>query len=251
MTVALLVAHPGHELRVHGWVERERPVVYVITDGSGSRQEARTESTCRLLAAAGARPGPVLGRVTDAELYRALLRGDHRLFVELFEEIADSVAREGVSVLAADAAEGYNPAHDVARLIANAVAARAARGGLPVENLAFPLEAAPGAGAGDVAVRLELDDEAFARKLAAARAYAAMRDEVDRALAGHGLEAFRVETLRRADPGFDLEAIHGPKPFYERFGERRVAEGVYPEAVRFRAHLQPLAARLETLVARG
>ena len=251
MTVSLLVAHPGHELRVHGWVERERPLVYVLTDGSGPREEARTESTRRLLAAAGARPGPVFGRVPDVELYRALLRGDHRPFVELFEEIADSVAREGVSVLAADAAEGFNPAHDVARLLANAVIGRAARGGLPVENIAFPLDAAPGAGAGDVAVRLELDDEAFARKLAAARAYAAMEEEVDRALAGHGPEAFRIETLRRPDPGFDLEAIHGPMPSYERFGERRVADGVYPEVVRFRAHVQPLAARLEALVARG
>jgi hypothetical protein len=249
VTVALLVAHPGHELRVHGWVERERPLVYVLTDGSGSRQEPRTESTRRLVAAAGARPGPVFGRVPDVELYRALLWGDHRLFVQLFEEIADSALREGVRLLAADAAEGYNPAHDVARLLANAVAGRSARLGFPVENLAFPLEAAPGAGAGDVVVQLELDDEAFARKLTAARAYAAMAGEVDRALAGHGEETFRVETLRRADPGFDLAAIHGPVPLYERFGERRVADGVYPEVVRFRAHLQPLAARLAALVA--
>ena len=251
MSVALLVAHPGHELRVHGWVERERPLVYVLTDGSGRRQEARTESTRRLLAAAGARPGPVFGRLKDADLYRALLWGDHRPFVELFEEIADSARQEGLRLLAADAAEGYNPAHDVARLLANAVAGHCARLGFPVENLAFPLEAAPDEGAGDVVVRLELDDEAFARKLAAARAYAAMSEEVDRALGGHGEAAFRVETLRRADPGFDLEAAHGPTPFYERFGEQRVAEGVYPEVVRFQAHLQPLAARLEALAARG
>jgi hypothetical protein len=251
VSVALLVAHPGHELRVHGWVERERPIVYVLTDGSGSRQEPRIEATRRLLAAAGARPGPVFGGVKDGELYQALLRGDHRLFVELFEEIAESASREGVSVLLADAAEGWNPAHDVARLLANAVAGRSARGGVPVESLAFPLEAAPGEGAGEAAVRLVLDDAAFARKLGAARAYAAMRDEVERAIAGHGAEAFHVETLRRPDPGFDLEPIHGPVPLYEHFGERRLAEGVYPEVVRFRAHLQPLAARLEALAERG
>jgi len=204
-----------------------------------------------LLVAAGARPSPVFGKLRDVELYRALLRGDHRPFVELFEEIAESALREGVSVLAADAAEGYNPAHDVARLLANAVAAHSARSGLPVENLAFPLEAAPGAGSGEVTVQLALDEGAFTRKLAAATAYGEMKEEVERALAGHGEGAFRVETLRRADPGFDLEAAHGPTPFYERFGERRVAEGVYPEVVRHRAHLQPLAARLEALVAQG
>jgi hypothetical protein len=128
---------------------------------------------------------------------------------------------------------------------------RAFRAGLPVESLAFPLEAAPDEGAGEVAVRLVLDDASFTRKLAAARTYVAMRDEVARAITGHGSEAFRVETLRRPDPGFDLEAVHGPTPSYELFGERRVADGVYPEVVRFRAHLQPLAARLEALAARG
>ncbi len=45
--------------------------------------------------------------------------------------------------------------------------------------------------------------------------------------------------------------MHGPSPFYERFGEGRVAEGAYPEVVRFRAHLLPLAARLEALASRG
>ena len=31
----LVVAHPGHELRVHGWLELARPTVCILTDGSG------------------------------------------------------------------------------------------------------------------------------------------------------------------------------------------------------------------------
>ena len=31
----LFVAHPGHELCVHGWLEIARPKVFVLTDGSG------------------------------------------------------------------------------------------------------------------------------------------------------------------------------------------------------------------------
>lgn len=30
---ALVVAHPGHELRVYGWLEQARPRVFVLTDG--------------------------------------------------------------------------------------------------------------------------------------------------------------------------------------------------------------------------
>src|SRR5947207_1965878 len=30
----LLVAHPGHELLLHGWISRNKPVVHVLTDGT-------------------------------------------------------------------------------------------------------------------------------------------------------------------------------------------------------------------------
>jgi hypothetical protein len=53
---ALVVAHPGHELRVHHWLELTRPFVIVLTDGSGHSGQSRLASTTRVLAAAGARP---------------------------------------------------------------------------------------------------------------------------------------------------------------------------------------------------
>jgi hypothetical protein len=46
---ALIIAHPGHEIRVHGWLERAKPVVYVLTDGSGRSGQSRLASTARLL----------------------------------------------------------------------------------------------------------------------------------------------------------------------------------------------------------
>ena len=223
--------------------------MYVLTDGSGSRQEPRTESTRRLLAAAGARPGPVFGRMPDAQLYRALLRGDDGPFAELFEEIADSAAREGVRVLAADAAEGFNPAHHVrgswrtrSSGVRPALASRSRTSPLP--STPHPARAREGGGAAG-ARRRGLRTEALRGPgVRGVRARSTARSPT-------GEEAFRVETLHRAEAGFDLEAIHGPVPLYERFGERRVADGVYPEVVRFRAHLQPLAARLAALAARG
>src|SRR4051794_29308473 len=51
---ALVVAHPGHELRVHGWIEAVRPLVHVLTDGSGSSGRSRLESTRRVLGPTGA-----------------------------------------------------------------------------------------------------------------------------------------------------------------------------------------------------
>src|SRR5260221_8686768 len=52
---ALIIAHPGHELRVHRWLEKTRPLVLVLTDGSGRTAQSRLASTTRILKqAAGA-----------------------------------------------------------------------------------------------------------------------------------------------------------------------------------------------------
>ncbi len=81
---ALVVAHPGHELRVHHWMERARPVVFVLTDGSGSAHSSRLASTTAVLEQAGARPGSIYGRLSDRDLYRALLDHGSQPFRELW-----------------------------------------------------------------------------------------------------------------------------------------------------------------------
>src|SRR3954454_11266423 len=110
--VVLVVAHPGHELRVYGWLERERPEVFVLTDGSGSSGQSRVSSTVETLRRAGARPGSVFGRFSDRELYEVVLEGRTAVFTELARELAGAFVERGVEVVAADALEGYNPSHD-------------------------------------------------------------------------------------------------------------------------------------------
>ena len=90
---ALVVAHPGHELRVHHWMERARPRVFVLTDGSGHGPFSRLASTAAVVERAGASPGTIFGRVSDRELYRALLGGDLLFFRGLAEELAGELER--------------------------------------------------------------------------------------------------------------------------------------------------------------
>jgi len=248
---ALVVAHPGHELRIHGWLERARPMVCVLTDGSGSGGASRLAQTTALLARAGASRGPIYGRWTDRELYEALVGGRHEGLVALACELADALAAAGVEVVAGDAAEGFNPGHDLCRLLVNAAVARtAARGGAPIENLEFPLDAAPESSPAPAepadcgGCRLVLDDAALARKLAAARDYAGLEQEVCSALDRHGADAFRIERLRPVGYGLDLAPLFSGPPRYESFGEERVALGRYREVLSFRRHVEPAAARL-------
>lgn len=271
---ALVVAHPGHELRVHGWLEEARPVVCVLTDGSGRTQHSRLDSTTRVLEAAGARPGPVYGVLSDVELYAALLEHEHAKFTRVVGELASVFLREGVCVVAGDAEEGYNPGHDVCRLVIDAAVKLASRqSGRRIANYDFTLVAPPGRcpeALRDEAIWYNLDGAAYERKLSAARNYPELRAEVEAALSGAGSAGLRenpdlaarsdfdgtsandfsVECLRpvagRAAPPFA-----GPRPFYEEYGERQVAAGHYTRVLRYREHVLPLAAALDAHAGRA
>jgi hypothetical protein len=247
---ALVVAHPGHELRVHRWLELTRPVVFVLTDGSGNHGVSRLASTTALLGRAGATVGSIYGRLSDRELYRAILGGDLDLFTSLADELAQGLA--GMDVVAGDAVEGYNPGHDVCRLLLNAAVLQLEGVGQQIANFDFPLVGAPDDCPAETlatALRLELDEESLHRKLEAAGTYPELAGEVDAALAAHGSNRFRVECLRPVRHGLDIAPLFSHPPFYETHGEKRVALGLYGQVIRFQDHLAPLAAGLERHVA--
>ena len=238
----LFIAHPGHELRVLGWVERERPLVAILTDGSGAHGRSRVASSAALLARLGAVPAPVFGRMTDRAFYDALLSGDAGLFMELADEMAETVVSSGTTFVAGDALEGYNPAHDVCRMLVDrAVELAAQRTGREIGNHEFLLAGRPGVVA-DGAVVVELDDAALARKRDAALSYREMRQEIEPVLARFGLEAFRRECLtpRRLSEWTPREN----PPFYERYGEERVSLGLYRRVIRYCEHVAPLGEAL-------
>jgi hypothetical protein len=275
-SAAVVVAHPGHEVRIHGWLERERPRVFILTDGSGRAGQPRIASTGRYLQKFGLRPANVFGRLTDLEVYAALLARDYGLFISLCEELAEAFLAEGVTSVVADASEGYNTTHDVCRLLADAaveLARRASR--REIKNYDYPVVRRPDhcpeprrAGA----VWLHLDEETFGSKLSAAfEFYPELAAETREALDGrghqaavsyfklrgdehaatdlNGLDMFRVECLRPVSPAvppFDCEV-----PFYERQGESKVADGLYERVIRYREHMAPLADALRNHVERA
>src|SRR4029450_7233003 len=93
---ALIVAHPGHELNLMGWLTMSQPSVFVMTDGSGQLGRSRLHSTTKTLLRSGARPGPMYGHLSDQEVYEAMLDQDVDLFVRLTVELAESLCLDDV-----------------------------------------------------------------------------------------------------------------------------------------------------------
>lgn len=273
----LIIAHPGHELCVHGWLARVRPEVCVLTDGSGRQGIPRLSSTTRNLTEAGARPGSFYGRLTDQAIYQALLTHDLGFFTSLAAELAGALTRGGFRYVVGDALEGYNPTHDICRLVIDAAVeiARRSDPASPLENFDFaligPTAACPRASGPDPFL-LRLDEVAYRRKIEAMRACPELSDEVSAGLDGAdlrvldvcgdladevkellkargGAESFRLESLRPVRQTWEGGLFDDKPPFYERYGEKLVSAGLYRRAIRYREHFKPMAEALRHFAA--
>src|SRR5262249_26195227 len=125
----LIVAHPGHELLVHHWLERARPIVCALTDGSGSQACDRSGRSKSVIRRAGAHVGRVFGAGTDRVWYNAILAGDRRLFDRVAARIADLCRAERITQIVADPMELFNPMHDLCSCLAQGVALQLRRSG--------------------------------------------------------------------------------------------------------------------------
>ena len=199
---------------------------------------SRLHQTTCLLDESGATRDKVYGCFTDAEAYAHLMARDGTPFVEAAHQLSQSFQHHGITAVLTDAAEGYNPVHDLCRGIAEAgVRLCGARAPLLFE---FDLVGHPdGSGPG---IRLTLDDRAFARKLDAVNRYTALTAEATAAFDLHGTEAFRVKFLRRSTQGVLPSAEH--VPYYERVGNERVLDGRYRSVLRYGEHVRPVLAAL-------
>jgi hypothetical protein len=239
-----VVAHPGHELRAYHLVERVRPVLAVLTDGSGSASTPRIGESRSVIERIGGSPAAVFGSLTDRDAYDALISGRTHRFAQLVDAIAGEVLARGVTAIVIDAAEGYNPIHDVCHWIGRSAIRRAAGHHRAIDAFELDLVGHPaGDGRG---VRIALDDGAFMRKLAAIAAYPALAGEAAAAFEQYGRDAFRTEFLRHVEPAPIPPASW--VPYYETVGEMRVRSGLYSSVLRYGVHVRPI---LEALTSSG
>jgi hypothetical protein len=241
---ALVIAHPGHELRVYHWLRLARPTVFILTDGSGSFGESRVHSTTRVLEQIKAGRGCIYGRLTDRQIYSALMAGEIDLFSNLTQELATALVNQKIDYVVGDAIEGYNPAHDLCRFMINSAIEIASRSqGRVIANFDVLLTSELGDYAAETladAVWLDLNSDDLSRKLEVARGYCELAAEVDGLLKKTGIAGLKTECLRRASRGLvDNNLVN--TPYYEIYGERQVAAGHYKQVLRYREHILPLA----------
>ena len=244
----LVIAHPGHELRLYGWIKRAAPLVVILTDGSGSTGISRVDLSVKLLSSLGANI-VIPGKFPEPELYELLLRGETAPFVRIVDELSALIRDENIDTLVCDASEGYHPAHDLCLPLARAAARAASRDGTALYEYRVVGDPRPQAGA---ALTLALDDLTLRAKIDCARGYAAasgsvLSQEVQYMFDTFGEESFRHEVLFPA--GTEAPLLQNGLRYYEARGEERVRSGRYSEVLRYRQHLAPMEVALGTLAA--
>lgn len=235
---ALVVAHPGHELLVHRWLEQAKPLVFVLTAGLTRSGTAAVATTAKIVERAGARVSSLFGRFTDQGLHQALLMHERERFNALVQELADAFLEESIDIVVGDAAEGCDPAHDLCRIVLDAAWGIAAKLRPDLGNFEFPLF---GSAAGQSQALIQrIEGAAWARKLASCQSYEAPVDEVQVHLDRDGDEALRDECVRPAKPW----AIQRRRDvLYTHPVDRRIP------AIQFSEHVLPVAGSVERFVA--
>lgn len=241
---AVVIGHPGHELKVFGWITTHHPRVYVLTDGSGQNGVSRLSATENLLTQIGAERGEVFGAATDAEIYEAILEQRVSFFLNILDAIAESFVSHSIDFVAGDLSEGFNPTHDLCRELIDAAVALVQRARkVSIPNYGFSLtegESSYEPSHDRDCMHLRLDHDLLRRKLQAARSYAELSGEIQSAIQHYGEEYFGVECLKKNNLTVPPLWAESGKPHYERCGEQRKTEGKYASVIRYREHIVPI-----------
>jgi hypothetical protein len=233
---ALLLAHPGHELRLHGLIARTKPFCMILMTGSRSGDsQSRRFASARVLEGLGCSTS--FGAVLDRDFYKIVLQGDIAPFVQWIETIARDLVANRIDRLLVDGWQLYSVSHDLTHVMGRLAAQQASRLlGRSIE--VFHFEVMPGALAGIAevgapAAEILLSDAELDAKLRAIENYPEIAAELEAFRQIKMEEAARVESIFRP-PGLE-EIIRPPSapPKYEFYGEQRQAQGIYRDVIRW------------------
>ncbi len=243
--IALIIGHPGHELRIFHFIEKFKPRFYVLTDGSGSINSSRIDRTSQIIDNTGCSIGNVFGTFTDKEIYKTIKNGDLDQLFDVMKLIVEDLIANDIDVVVGDGLEGYNPTHDVCRYMVNGIVQNYERlSGKKIPNYAFALDGPPNScprHLAELSYWSSLSDQAFYNKYEAAKNYPEIAKDMQALISQYGQEPFRTECLWPVLTTEDYVSWDTDMPFYEKYGKKKVEDGVYKEAITYSEHLLPLA----------
>lgn len=202
-------------------------------------------------------------------VYSALLNGKIELFEFYTKSMANHLIRKKIDFLVTDAMEGYNVSHEICTIMSETAVKMVKRlTGKKIMLYDYAVSEPADKELNDDCICIELDDEAVQRKKEAIMRYppsillelkaSLSRDvkevarlkeiptdpsEASKFLTELPNEVFNKEYIRPIAEKFGRQ--ENSKPFYETYGEKLVADGVYEEYISYDKHILPMKRKLE------
>ena len=240
--------HPGHELVILQSLHDLQAEANCLTDGSGGQSENRVSYTLEALQNINVASGPVMGAYPDKAFYADLLSGNTRHMELIAQSLVERALQIRPHIVVADGFEYFNPMHDMANTLADIIVTSLTAAGVETVKCAFPIEAADRVSNAPVFRKRLLNPAEEQRKIEAIlgykpllHEYAGLPEATRSAMITS--ETLYVDPIRLAnipdasDAGFNCV-------FYEEFGRKRQASGLYNDIITLDRHYRPFVRTL-------
>tara|TARA_R110000850_G_scaffold27268_9_gene77133 strand:- start:200 stop:970 length:771 start_codon:yes stop_codon:yes gene_type:complete len=234
----IVIGHPGHELGCLHFAALNSCRFYCVSDGAGATGVSRHQLCHQALVDEG-HDGYVNleSIISEPTLFSSILESDDTPWIELVSALRRHIDEFQPDILLCDGYEGYNPVHDL-----TAFCALNSSRQLPSVTIPLTKETVEQGKAHPDDLTVDADSKMAAAKRAYALKLQSRIPEIPQDDLSLTSYSTRSETFRhQKSPTLDLEAFEfAQTPFYEKHGDRRVAEGKYTERIGFRSHVKPL-----------
>lgn len=193
---ALCIAHPGHELRLHGFLEQTRPCVFIFTDGSHRTGQDMMFDSIRVIDRA-TKQGIKLNlaflnsdaskkifkisrhdlpegeqHLKDSQIYNEVLNQFTDISTYFIHMMAKNFMLYKIDYVIGDASEGTNVCHEVMRILTDVAIQLVKKiSGKEIICYDFALDRPFNENVNDQCIHIELDDAAMYRKINAILKY--------------------------------------------------------------------------------
>lgn len=252
----MVFAHPAHEWFTFAALLRLQPNVYYLSPGMFG-EDGFEHAFRKKLEAIGFQGTVTFGSISESEIYRRYLAHDDNWFAAQRDAIAGWLEGLQPGIVFTDAFEWYNSAHDlVPLLVASAVQCPSlqnqrillAEHGIGLQTIPWQNRKA----CDWSSVQLTADEVARKRQFLGdmdgffSGITQGVNDELRNVVKDWGDREFYTEYYRRAPATrrFNEAPGAGGWATYDQRGHMRVAAGRSQQAITFREHYAPLAAKL-------
>lgn len=187
---ALAIAHPGHELRLHGFLEQTSAFVFILTDGSNragqdlmmdsikaidkackhgkklSLAYMQSNESKKIFKLSNHEADPGNEHLKDTQIYNEILNQHTDLFAMYINFMATNLIKYKIDYLVSDSSEGTNVCHEINSIMADiAVKLVEKKLGRKIIRYDFAIDKPYNEHLQDDYIHIELDSDAINRKL--------------------------------------------------------------------------------------